>query len=97
MCGADGWMARKRELAARGKDSYAASILWIGGRKHESGLGVIELSCDSRHKLGRNTQRIGEHCELVSTEDVVGEDVGGEVAGMHGREEGLGSRGIAHE
>ena len=83
--GAYRWVTGKRELAPRGKDSYSARILRIGRREDESRFRVIELARDLWHKLGSDPRRIGKDRELITAEQVIGEDVRCEVPRMHGR------------
>ena len=59
--------------------------VWLGsvGREDECRLGVVELPCDLWHKVRGDFARVGKDRELISSEASIGENVGGEIAGVH--------------
>jgi hypothetical protein len=57
-----------------------ARVVW---GQNESRFGVVELFRDSWHKVGSDLPSIREDRELIATESLIGEDVGGEVVGFH--------------
>ena len=83
VCGSDGGMAGELQLAARREDSDSRGMARVVGRQDECRLGVVELPRDVWHKVRGDFARVGKDGELISAEASIGENVGGEIAGVH--------------
>ncbi len=81
--GADGGMAGKLQLAARGEDAHLGGMARVVGREHERRFGVVELPRDVLHESRLDVSSIGKDRELVTAKAVVGENVCREISGAH--------------
>ncbi len=73
-------MAGEGQLRARREDAHAARVGRIRGREDERRLRVVELARDVLQPVLGDAGGVGEDGELVAAEQLVGEDVGGQVA-----------------
>ena len=73
-------MARDRQFLARREDTHAGVGVRLVRRQHERRLGEVHLLRDRLHRLGRQPATVEDDGELVTAEEVVGEDVIVEVA-----------------
>ncbi len=73
-------MPRHRQFVAGRENPHPHVGARDLGRKHERRLGEIHLLRDRLHRLGRQPAAVEDDGELVTAEEVVGEDVVVEVA-----------------
>jgi hypothetical protein len=65
---------RERHLDARCEDANPGVTAALR-REHEHALGQVHLAREQLHRLGVEAAGVGEHCQRVAGERLVGEDV----------------------
>ena len=83
--GADGRVARERQLGRRREDAHARSMGAVLRLQDEHRLGQVEFAGDGLHALGRKLIGIEDDSERIAAEPLLGEHVENVIREQHGR------------